>query len=159
MKFRLWNNEKGISGIDVGVATVVIVLFVSVITTLFYQVYRVSTITKRNAEATLYTTRILENLQNIEYDKITVEENSEVVFMFQEKMGVQRENIEIYPKENQYALTLGGYQMIIKIENYQELKNDTNLEDVIKKITVTVKYSVNKQEESLEMSTLIVRSK
>lgn len=159
MKFRLWNNEKGISGIDVGVATIVIVLFISVITTLFYQVYRVSTITKRNAEATLSISRILENLQNIEYDKVIVEENSEVVSMFQEKMGVQRENIEVYPNEKQYALILDGYQMTVKIENYQELKNDTNLEDVIKKITVTVKYSVNKQEETIEMSTLIVRNK
>ena len=47
-----FKNQKGATGLDVGIAVIVIVLFISIITMVFYQIYKVTTEAARNAEAT-----------------------------------------------------------------------------------------------------------
>ena len=71
-------EQKGATGLDVGIAVIVIVLFVSIVATVFYQIYRVTTDASRNSEATAYITTIMENIQSLEYDEISEANNNRV---------------------------------------------------------------------------------
>ena len=156
---KILNNEKGITGMDIGIAIIVIVLFVSIITTLFYQIYSITTQTKRNAEATSYITNTIENILNIDYDSVVIDSNADnKIKAVLEKVGAKQEDIKINEKNMQGKI--GGYNITVSIESYKDdIKQDTSLEDVIKKIIVKAEYSVNKENKSLEISTVKLKEK
>lgn len=142
-------NNRGITGIDVGIATVVIVLFVSIITTLFYNIYSMTTQTKRNAEATAYISRVFENLKRLDYNDVTEEEGKR-----DKLLAILNEIFKDSEYKNeQYEMTISGYKINLNIENYS--KEGIDVEDVIKKVLIKAQYSVGKKDKTLEMSTII----
>ncbi len=156
MNNKILKSEKGLSGIDVGIATVVIVIFVSIITTLSYQIYSVTVQTKRNSEATANITNILENIKGLNYDDVIVQENSKISEVL-EKLGAKE--IQVDNSNKCYNVKIDGYKITIKIENYRDdIKHDTSLEDVVKQITVKAEYEVTNKQKTLEIKTIITKA-
>ena len=50
-----------------------------------------------------------------------------------------------------------GYVLEIGIENYKKIKNDNSLDDIIKSITVKVNYTEREKQQSVEITTVVIK--
>ena len=133
-------KENGVTGVDIAISIAIIMIFVSVIASLFYNVSSESTNLKRRAQATEYEIKEIENLKAKTMDDIA---NNELSY----------EIPETNPEE-----IAPGYNKSVKIEDYKELKGDDGIEEnIIKKITVTVSYKVNGKSESITLEAMVTK--
>lgn len=63
-------KENGFTTVDIGVAILVIILFVSIMTSVLYSVYISSTEAKRRAVALNYTVDIFETIGNMPFEQV-----------------------------------------------------------------------------------------
>ena len=148
-------NERGATGLDVGIAVIVIVLFISIVATVFYQIYVATIEAARNNEATSYISRIMENIKSLDYEYISETDGyrDEIESILN---GISGEQIQNYSTaNNQFETKISGYNITLNIENYSD--QNTEAEDVIKKVTINVTYLVNKVEKSIKISTIITK--
>lgn len=146
-------KNNGITQMDLTIAVIVIVLFVSVITTLFYNVYIRGQYVKRLSEANGLVVQILESISSLPYDDIVIEENSLLVSTLLDKIGIEKQSIE----NSVYIGNISGYTITVKVEKYTDLernKNKSDLEDVIKIINVKVEYKVSDNVNQVQISTV-----
>lgn len=130
---KIFFSNKGITGIDITVAIIIIITFTGVISGLMYSIYKTSITVQKSAEADAYATIILEKVDEKAYDE--VDEN------FVQKLKEDKE-IEI---SDDYAITF-------TVETY-----DDDEFDLIKRVNVTIKYTVAKEEKTLEISKLKIK--
>lgn len=64
-------DKKGFTGIDVVVAVLIILLFVGMLVTAFYNIYKISTEIAFEAEALQYLVSALEYSDKINYEEVT----------------------------------------------------------------------------------------
>lgn len=124
-------SEKGITGVDISVAIIIILLFVSLTSTLVYNYAKNSKEVQRKSVATDMIIDILEYAKASNYDDLTVA-----------YMQNHINNNEKFQKN--------GYKVSVTVENYSETSGEES-----KKITATVKYLINKIEETSEIYTII----
>ena len=122
-------EEKGITGVDVSVAILIVAIFTGVIMAIFYNVSLSNEAIKRNATANNIIVAIMEEIQAESYENIT---------------GTYATSVAIP----------NGYDVTIEAVKYKDIKEDNTLEDIVKLITVTVVYNVNKKPETVEVRTL-----
>lgn len=146
MKFK---NEKGFTGIDITIAVIIIMLFMSLIATLFYNIASSSKALERKTEATYIATDVIEKIKALDYDEITVGNynDSNINYNDSTKTGILKEN-------SQYNST-EGYSLNVNIENYVPEGESQN--DLVKTINVKVEYKVGKNIENVELSTTVTR--
>lgn len=163
MKTSIQNRIKknnGFTGTDLSISIMVIMISVSVIATLYYNLYFAGTGMKRNVVATDYAINILETIEAQEYSLVTfnAEEDSslELKSILDNLLKVNG-NIQ----DNQYITNVSNYNITVKIEKYSDRFAVTeNKEDYLKIITVTIEYNLGKKSnkqvntEKLEISTL-----
>ena len=145
-------NNKGITGIDISVSLVIIVLFVGIVSSLLYNFVISSKDIDRKGTATDIAIQVIENIKQMEYEDIKEDSNGGITpdyinTYFKAKTGNQENKIEIKP----------GYDIKINIENYKEKTNDNSLQDVLKIVKVTVNYSIGKRQQSIDISTTITK--
>ena len=72
MKIRMQNikRNKGFTTADIVVSIVVLMIFVGMITTLFYNFYLSTTAKNRNAMATNYIVDVIEEIKAMNYDEV-----------------------------------------------------------------------------------------
>lgn len=118
-----FKSEKGITGVDISVAIIIIMLFVSLISTLIYNYTKNSKELNRKSVATNIIVDVLEYAKNINYDTL------------------DQETLNSYCTSKQEQ----GYSI------------NATLEELIdeKKVTVKVTYTINKDEQNLEIYTII----
>lgn len=139
-------GNKGITGVDLSVALVIIVLFVGLVATLIYNFGLSSKGVNRTAVATNIAIAKLEELKNQNYDSL-------------------QEKTTEYKDESGTTQTNAPYEVITEITKYAKsdyVKNLSaqeiaNLQDVIKIAKVTVKYTVGKKIESIDLSTVLIK--
>lgn len=119
---------------DVVVAMLIIMLFTGILTTTFSNIYKNNIHIKMNAIAVDYAIKILEDIDKMPYEEV---ENSL--------------NEEINTKYGDYK----NYEAHINIENYN--KDDKNKEDIIKIITLTIKYKVLDSDEQYIIKKLKIK--
>ena len=142
-------NNKGITGVDITIAIIILALFVSLITSMFYTVTIIGRTVNRKAEAVYITIQVIEAAKHIGYDELPKGETDETTSLTLEELNTKLE-------EN--AITLkNGYSVDIKVENYRKIKGDLTLEDILKRITVTVNYKEQNKEQSVELNTVIIK--
>lgn len=131
-------NSKGFTGIDISIALIVIVIFVSIIANILYNFEVQSKAVERKSQATSIMIDILEYAKNTNFD------------------DVNTENLIAY-KEQKYN-NLKGYEIEIICQNDTEvLEIETdNPTHVAKKITVNISYLVGKNTHILNIYTWIV---
>lgn len=133
-------SNKGFTATDIVVAVIIIILFVGLITTVFYNYYLSTAAKNRNAMATNCLIDVIENLKQINYDNI----NAETVDSLLEQL-IEDGSI---PK---------GYTVSAQIQKYNETEGNTDKLDLIKILKVKIEYTVSNKKEEFEMSTLITK--
>lgn len=130
-------SQKGITGIDISIAVIIILLFMGLIATLIYNYTQNSSEVKRKSNATYIIIDVLEYAKNLNYSEL----NEENINNYQKNKFLNDKKYE-------------GYLVETKVEDCSEIFGE-NSEDVFKKVTVTVKYQVKKNENKLQIYTII----
>ena len=142
MKLR---DNKGITGVDISVALVIVVLFVGIIATLTYNFSVSSQEINRKSEAINIAIQKVEELKTIPYDEILPVENTE----YRDKNG-------------QTVNNNGAYEIKTHVTRYNDSEylpeeKRGKISDVIKIVKVTVSYRVQSKEQKVEISTVITK--
>lgn len=131
-------NEKGFSTADIIVSLIVIILFMSVIASGFYNYYTTATSVSRNSVALSYTIDVIEAVETMNYTDITQQSvNEKIQQMYTDKQ------------------LSDAYEVIATIEKYNETAGNTGKRDLIKTLTVTTKYKLGEKTEQIQISRLI----
>lgn len=126
-------NNKGITGIDVTIAIIIIIVFTGVIANLMFSIYKTAIEIQKGANADAYATIILEKVDEKPYDEI--DENF---------IQTLKNNGEIEISED--------YITELSIEPYTDYQFE-----LIKKVNLTIKYSVNNEEKTLNIAKLKIK--
>lgn len=121
-------NEKGITGIDITVAVLLIAIFVAILAALFSGVNTNSKSVERRSKASELAIKAIEEMKTKSFNELQSESSTEIE---------------------------DGYYKEIKVEDYSET-NIGAKEDIVKKVTVIVSYRDNGKEEKIELSTIRV---
>lgn len=147
-------SQKGFTGIDITIAIIVITLFVSIISVVFYNITISSKKIERKTEATYIAQDVIEKIKALNYDDVIETEGTEPVEISEYKKS---DTLIIDNKEYDSAYTIE-----IKVKKYvpnsngQE-NNDSN--DLVKIVNVNVLYKIGKEVENVELTTTIVRNR
>lgn len=67
-----FKSEKGFTGVDITVAVIVITLFISLISVIFYNMTITAKESERKTESTYIATSLIEEIKALDYDKVMV---------------------------------------------------------------------------------------
>lgn len=139
MKEKIIRN-KGFTMADVVISIVIIIIFVGIITTLFYNFYLSTSAKNRNAIALNCIIDVIEQAKMLNYDEL---EQTKI----EELLGTLKSNKTIP----------NGYEVNAELQKYNELDGNTDKKDLIKILKVNVQYLVGQKTEKIEISTLITK--
>lgn len=138
-------KNDGFTQADIVISIVILMFFTTLISTLFYNSYVSSTISKRHSEATTYLTRIFESMELISYDDL----ENEIINVINE-IDIEKLSGTIVENGNITTTLSTPYKTEVEIVNYNKMDGNTDKEDLVKQITVTIKYkSRNNKEENI----------
>lgn len=142
MKEKLSNikSNKGFTATDIVVAVIIIILFVGLITTVFYNYYLSTAAKNRNAMATNCLIDVIENVKQMNYDDISEQTVASLVEQMIEDGSIP-----------------DGYTVSAEVQKYNETEGNTDKLDLIKTLKVKIEYTVSNKKEEFEMSTLITK--
>ena len=147
-------SQKGFTGIDITIAIIVITLFVSIISVVFYNITISSKKVERKTEATYIAQDVIEKIKALDYDEAIETQGEESV-----DIGSYKDNNKLIIDNKEYD---SAYTIEIKVKKYvpnfngQE-NNDSN--DLVKIVNVNVLYKIGKEVENVELTTTIVRNR
>ena len=125
-------SEKGFTGVDIAISVVILMVFVTVITSMFYNLTVASSRIERKTEATSIAIKTIETMKILEFDKLT------------EGMDLEDINNLISDKIE----VPNGYTVTVGVDN-------STYPDVIKIISVQVDYKLGKQDETINIETSV----
>jgi hypothetical protein len=126
-------NNKGITGVDITIAIIIIITFTGVIASLMFSIYNTSLNIQKGANADAYATMILEKVDEKSYDE--VDENF----------------IQMLKDDNEIEIS-DDYVTELTIEPYTDYQYE-----LIKKVNLIIKYTVNKEEKTLNITKLKIK--
>lgn len=127
-------SNKGVSIVDIVIGMLILIIFTGILTSSFYKIYSYNALIKMDAMAMDYTIKILEDIDKMNYEYVTNDLNNSL-----------KEKYKIDDK----------YEFNLIIENYN--KNDDEKEDIIKTVTVDVKYKLNEEEKNYSVKKLKIK--
>lgn len=133
-------DDKGFTATDITIAIIIMLIFISIITTAYYNYYLTITSKNRNAVATNCIIDVIENVEMMNYEDITED-------------TVKAKIQELYDDN----ILPQQYVVEATVEKYNETDGNTSKKDLIKTITVTVEYKTGKKTQRLEISRLITK--
>lgn len=139
MKKQKYVNEKGVTSVEIIISVIIIVLFVSVITTAFYNYYKSTQSKNRVTMATNVIIDVIENVEMLPYDEVSTETVNNVIENLKADGTIQEQ-----------------YTVNATIQKYNETEGNTEKKDLIKILRVKVTYTENK-EENIEITRLITK--
>jgi len=139
MKINKLSN-KGFTTADVVIAVIIIILFVSIITSSFYNYYISIQGKNRIAYATNAAIDIIENVELMNYKEIN---NHAINSLVQNLI-----NDGTIPK---------GITVQTSLQNYNETTGNEDKEDVIKILNVKIEYPLGDKTENYEITRLITK--
>ncbi len=137
MKNKLKNrisSNKGFTMQDLIIACFIIIAFVGIISSLMYTVYKTNIKAKLMSQMTVYSVKILENIDKISYEE------------------VQTKTAQEY--KNEFSIP-DGFDVQIQISNYAENSNASN--DVIKIINLKLSYTLGNETEEFAVTKLKIK--
>lgn len=140
-------DEKGITGIDITIAIIIITVFVAIIATLFYNIQNSSASIERRTKATSYAVKIIEEIKGIGFDALpSVADGTNIISGYEDKY------IEDNGEDTPYYQT-------IRVEDYSEVNTTEEvIPDVVKRVTVTISYKDNNEDKDITLSTLMSKN-
>ncbi len=133
-------SEKGFSAIDVVIALIVIVGFISIIAGGFYNYFVSSTGTARSSAALAYTIDVIESVEQMNYDDITSD-------------SVKAKVDELY-KSGRISK---AYEVETQLIQYNKTMGNEKKQDLIKTLTVTVRYELSNRTQWIQIKRLITK--
>ena len=133
-------SEAGATGMDMVAGIIIFILSAAVVASMYYQIYVTTTQIKVHQYALGCITDIFEKIDLESYDKITDEEVKKLI----SESGL-----------NTYFKDENDSRVYSYLENYQ---SETKVaQDLVKKITITVVYTVGENQMTLPMSKIKVK--
>lgn len=132
-------SQRGVTSADVIVAVIIIMLFVSVITTGFYNYYKSVQSKNRITIVTNIIVDVIENVEMLKYDEVTKENIDNIVKNFESDGTISK-----------------SYTVTTDLQNYNETEGNTDKKDLIKILKVKVTYGDN-DIENFEVTRLITK--
>lgn len=114
-------KEKGLTGIDMVLAVIIVLLFTSIILSLMYNVKQQNVKQVYKLASNIYLTETLENIGIANYDDVVATSSENNSNLIPEMPVMFKEKIEVESIENE---------------------ENPELEDMIKKVTVTISYKI-----------------
>lgn len=138
-------QNKGFTTADIVVSIIVIMIFVGMITTLFYNFYLSTSAKNRNAMATNYIIDVIEEIKSMEYDSVQTDNETShsingLIETLEAKKGI--------PKE---------YTITGEVQKYNETLGNTDKKDLVKILTIRAEYTLGNKTEKIEISTLLIK--
>lgn len=154
-------NQKGITAADITISLLIILVSVSVIGMVYTNLVITSSGVDRKAEATRIATNIIENISSLYYDSIEDElDNESEDFAIKTVSG----NSTIYSitngtgNETLFGITIpNSYETTITFSNVYASEDAVTGHDLVKKVTVEIKYLLNNIEESVSLEKIFVK--
>lgn len=132
-------SQRGVTSADIIVSVVIIMLFVSVITTSFYNYYKSVQSKNRVTIATNIMIDVIENIEMLPYEEVNVEAVNNVIETL---------------KTN--ATIVEPYIVTANLQKYNEIQGNADKKDLIKILKVKVTYGEN-DIENFEITRLITK--
>lgn len=127
---KIISNNKGVTGIDLTVAIIILTLYTGIIVTLMSNTYRTSTEIQMGANAMSYVTMVLEKVDEKAYEEI----------------------------DNNFVTKLKSSGEVQMNDNYTvEISTNELEENMFKKVQVSVKYNLNGEEKSIVINKLKIK--
>ncbi len=139
-------EKKGFTTADIVISIIVIMIFVGMIVTLFYNFYLTTSAKNRNSIATNYLIDVIEEIKSMNYEEVQPDSNQN------NTINEMIKNLEVANNIPQQ------YQITGEIQKYNELEENTNKKDLVKILTVRVEYRIGKKIEKIEISTLLTNN-
>ena len=132
MKFK---NEKGITGVDIAIAMVILIIFSGLIISFYMNIYKVIAETKIHQTIITYMVQICEKIDAEDYEEVdTVEEVNTII------SGM---NI------------LEGYTITPSVEKYSG--DDPNKKDIVEKISFNISYQFDGETKNFNIKKIKVK--
>ena len=165
-----YRNNKGVTGVDISVALIIIVLFVGIISSLVYNFAISSRNINRKATATNIAIYKIEKIKQdfISNNGITTPDNSNDILYEYAQLNDATGEVTLYDASTDAYKT--PYSVVTKITKFADYtdssyiqnlsledKNRIRQDNLLKIVDVTVSYSVGNKEENIQIKTAITR--
>lgn len=163
---KITKQQNGFTGIDLTVAVLIIMLFVSLITALFYNLYLNSQSIKREAQVNAYVTNIFSTIEQLQYSNISEDYlvlqfntsdmvNDNLIFFGKDDGNLERQGTSFVSKGTDFLSKEKAYRVYLKVINYNDTNyfpenEGKNLQDYVKVIHVRVNYTLGNQLQTKE---------
>ena len=128
-------NERGYTGIEIAITVVLIFIFVSIISTLIYNLKSTSKEVELEAEALSIAVEEIEKVKSEEF--------------------VTYENYHNYTSDMQEISGKQGFFKTIEVTDYNEMPgNQDKTANLVKKVTVKISYKFKGKTQQIELSTV-----
>ena len=117
-------NDNGVTMIDIVIGVLIIIIFVTILTTSFYRIYKHNASQRIDASVVDCCVKICEYVDEIMYNDVSNDLNSTIKQTLQQKY-------EDYTIPDNYNIT-------IDVQNYNSI--DPTKEDIIKIVNVKIQY-------------------
>ena len=131
---NLIKSNKGFTMQDLIIATLIITIFVGLISTLMYSVYNINIRTDLTSQMATYAVQILEDIDKIAYEEV----NSDLANTYKSQFNIP-----------------AGFDVNIEVTNYGE--GTQNIEDVIKIVNLTISYELRGDTEQFSVQRLKIK--
>jgi len=161
MAIKKIKESKGFAASDALIAILIITLFTGIIASLLYNIYLSNASLKRMSKANGYIIDVFEYLDKIYYDEVS--QNSLISYFnkkyyYEEDGSTPKEDAEVMAKDNETNINT-PFKVIINIQNYNETEGNAGKLDLVKEITMTVKYKLGKKDQEITIKRIKAREK
>lgn len=127
-------SENGFTMEDLMIALLIIMIFVGVITTTMYTVYKLNIETNLTSQMTSYAVQILEDIDKISYEEVT----SDLANTYNEKFSIP-----------------SSFKIDIQVSNYGE--GIENVQDIMKIVNLKISYTLQGNNQQFTVQRLKIK--
>lgn len=149
---KILRNSKGIVGTDIVIALSIMILLAITIAAIYVNTNKNAISIQKSAQVNEMITNILEKIDLKYYDDISVTEG---FVNISESNSLEYKELKDIIPQNKEGNKL--YTVRLKVEEFVPEGASNERTDILKKITVNVKYELNKKEEEITMERLKYR--
>ena len=159
MTIKNLKKSNGFAASDALIAILIITLFTGIIASLLYNIYLSNASLKRMSKANGYIVDVFEYVDKIYYDEVT---EDSLILYFNNKY-YSNEDAEVVAEKDEDTLVekYGDtpFKAIIDIQKYNETEGNLDKLDLVKEITMTVKYKLGNKEQEITVKRIKSREK
>lgn len=161
MTIKNLKKSNGFAASDALIAILIITLFTGIIASLLYNIYLSNASLKRMSKANGYIIDVFEYIDKVYYDEVS---KDKLIKYFNEKYyykddGITpNEDAEVMAGSNEDIIN-SPFKVIIDIQNYNSIEGNEDKLDLVKEITMTVKYKLGNKEQEITLKKIKSREK